>query len=199
MKSAGAIIGVLCCSASSAGAFVVPAGRPSASSVASSAARRTSATSARRVTGGLFMSSVATTPIASSPTATPDRRSKVQLIGSHDDFTTAMAQHEDKLVVIKFYDQFCRACDEIRPRFEDLSHSVPDEDAAFFELEFSGAKDLCKQLGIRRLPTVQIYDGAAGRVADLPAGPSRFSDVEERFTEVVAAKRSSGSTAGVTD
>lgn len=58
-----------------------------------------------------------------------------QLIGSHDDFTTAMAQHEDKLVVIKFYDQFCRACDEIRPRFEDLSHSVPDEDAAFFELE----------------------------------------------------------------
>lgn len=30
-------------------------------------------------------------------------------------------------------------------------------------VQFSENKDLCKQLGIRRLPTVQIYDGAAGR------------------------------------
>lgn len=58
-----------------------------------------------------------------------------QAIGSNDDYVNAMAQHEDKLVVIKFYDQFCRACDEIRPRFEDLSTSLPEEDAIFFELE----------------------------------------------------------------
>ncbi|CAM9975510.1 unnamed protein product, partial [Laminaria digitata] len=74
-----------------------------------------------------------------------------------------MAQHQDKLVVVKFFDQFCRACDEIRPRFEELSRSQPSEDAAFFELEFSTSKELCKQLGIKRLPTVQIYDGSKGR------------------------------------
>lgn len=28
--------------------------------------------------------------------------------------------------------------------------------------QFSSSKDLCKQLGIRRLPTVQIYDGSNG-------------------------------------
>ena len=58
-----------------------------------------------------------------------------QSLGSHDEYLAAMAQHEDKLVVVKFFDQFCRACDEIRPRFEELSRSRPSEDAAFFELE----------------------------------------------------------------
>ena len=58
-----------------------------------------------------------------------------QAIGSNDDYVNAMAQHEDKLVVIKFYDQFCRACDEIRPRYEDLSRSLPEEEAMFYELE----------------------------------------------------------------
>lgn len=58
-----------------------------------------------------------------------------QAIGSNDDYVNAMAQHEDKLVVIKFYDQFCKACDEIRPRYEDLSRSLSEDEAMFYELE----------------------------------------------------------------
>lgn len=58
-----------------------------------------------------------------------------QAIASNDDYVNAMAQHEDKVVVIKFYDQFCKACDEIRPRFEELSRSLPEEEARFFQLE----------------------------------------------------------------
>lgn len=58
-----------------------------------------------------------------------------QTIGSHDEYLAALAQHQDKLVVVKFFDQFCRACDEIRPRFEELSRSQSQEGAEFFELE----------------------------------------------------------------
>lgn len=64
-----------------------------------------------------------------------------QAIGSNDDYLNAMAQHEDKLVVIKFYDQFCRACDEIRPRFQDLSRSLPEEEAIFFQVEVRACAD----------------------------------------------------------
>ncbi|CAN0447882.1 unnamed protein product [Ectocarpus sp. 12 AP-2014] len=194
MKSTFVMIGALCCGASSAGAFVLPVGRPSGSSSSSSslAARRTFN---RRTPGGasMMMSSVAEPPAAKSTAAQePERRPIVQqAIDSNDDYVSAMAQHQDKLVVIKFYDQFCRACDEIRPRYEDLSRSHPEEDAVFFDVEFSGAKDLCKQLGIMRLPTVQIYDGTNGRVADLPAGPSRFTDVEEKFAAVISSKKGS--------
>lgn len=61
--------------------------------------------------------------------------SRPQALGSHDEYLAAMAQNQDKLVVVKFFDQFCRACDEIRPRFEEMSRSQSSEDAAFFELE----------------------------------------------------------------
>lgn len=61
--------------------------------------------------------------------------SRPQALGSHDEYLAAMAQNQDKLVVVKFFDQFCRACDEIRPRFEELSRSQSSESAAFFELE----------------------------------------------------------------
>ncbi|CAM9119514.1 unnamed protein product [Ectocarpus sp. 8 AP-2014] len=198
MKSAFAMIGALCCGASSAGAFVLPVGKPAGSSSSSSSSLAAKRTFNRRTPGGasMMMSSVAEPP-AARPTAAqePERRPNVQAIDSNDDYVSAMAQHEDKLVVIKFYDQFCRACDEIRPRYEDLSRSQPEEDAVFFDVEFSGAKDLCKQLGIMRLPTVQIYDGTNGRVADLPAGPSRFTDVEEKFASVISSKKSSGQAA----
>lgn len=59
----------------------------------------------------------------------------LQVIQSSDDYMNAMAQHSDKLVVVKFYDQFCRACDEIRPRFEDMSRSVSEDVAVFYQLE----------------------------------------------------------------
>lgn len=183
-----ATIAALLCSAS-ASAFVVPAGRPNV-------ARQTGASAAKRATlarSGLAMSSVASPPTL-IPAATQEKPN-VQALGSHDEYLAAMAQNQDKLVVVKFFDQFCRACDEIRPRFEEMSRSQSSEDAAFFELEFSTSKDLCKQLGIKRLPTVQIYDGSNGRVSDLPAGPSRFAQIEERFEELSSAKASEKATA----
>lgn len=76
MKSAVAVIGALCCGASSAGAFVVSPGRPSGSSVASSAVRRSHV---RRISSP-SMSSVATPTTASvAPTQEPERRSKIQV------------------------------------------------------------------------------------------------------------------------
>lgn len=57
-----------------------------------------------------------------------------QRISSHDELLNALALHQDKLVVIKFYDQFCRACDEIRPRFEELARQCSSS-GAFFEIE----------------------------------------------------------------
>lgn len=61
----------------------------------------------------------------------------LQGLASNDDYVEAMAKHHDKLVVIKFYDEFCRACDEINPRFAELSRAHSEEDAVFFELEVS--------------------------------------------------------------
>lgn len=133
---------------------------------------------------------LATPPPTNLPSMSSDidtRPSSIKPISSHDEYLNALAENQDKLVVIKFYDQFCRACDEIRPRYEELSRGAHAQEAAFFQVEFTSCKDVCKQLGIRRLPTVQIYN-EEGRVADLPAGPSRFSQVEKIFEEVMAKR-----------
>lgn len=77
MKSAAlAVIGALCYGASSAGAFVVPVGRSSGSSIASSAARRSSV---RRTSSRVSMSSVATPTTSVAPTQEPERRTEVQV------------------------------------------------------------------------------------------------------------------------
>jgi hypothetical protein len=57
---------------------------------------------------------------------------------------------------------------------------------SFYEIEFTKAKSLCKSLGIKVLPTVQIYQGAEGKIADLPVGPKRFHLAEERLAEVLS-------------
>ena len=56
-------------------------------------------------------------------------------VRTNEDFISALAEHKDKLVVVKFYDKFCRACDEIRPRFDDLARSSGSDEAAFYEIE----------------------------------------------------------------
>lgn len=59
-----------------------------------------------------------------------------QGISSHDELLRSLGDNQNTLVVIKFYDQFCRACDEIRPLYEELAQARSD-DAAFFEVEVS--------------------------------------------------------------
>ena len=76
-----------------------------------------------------------------------------QALGSHEEYLAAMAQNQDKLVVVKFFDQFCRACDEIRPRYEELSRSQPSDTAAFFELEVRSDKGW----GSRRHLKCQVF------------------------------------------
>ncbi|CAM9441744.1 unnamed protein product [Discosporangium mesarthrocarpum] len=126
--------------------------------------------------------SVATQPFEEmSAGLTP--AAEIEPIQSHDDFLEAMACSQNELVVVNFFDKFCRACDEINDRYEKLAMNHGHH-ASFFRVEFSRNRELCKQLGIQRLPTVQIYAGGLGRVRDMPAGPSRFHQVEKAMEEL---------------
>ena len=72
--------------------------------------------------------------------------SHVPAIVDDDTFLAAMSKSAgDKVVAIKFYAGWCRACKTIAPRFERLAKEFGDE-AAFFEIEFSANKDLCLSL-----------------------------------------------------
>jgi len=115
---------------------------------------------------------------AEQPTAT-----KVKTITGEMQFLEAMAANGDKPVVLKFYDTFCRACKAVAPKFERMAQENPG--VAFYQVEFRQDKPLCKSLGITMLPTIQIYQGSAGKIADMPVGPKRFHVAEATLAEVL--------------
>merc|ERR1712129_407332 len=72
----------------------------------------------------------------------------------------------------------------IAPRFERLAKEF-DGDASFYEIEFSANKDLCRRLDTKKLPCVQFFRGAEGRVATVMCGPSKFPEVREKLVELL--------------
>ena len=111
--------------------------------------------------------------------------SHVPAIVDDDTFLAAMSKSAgDKVVAIKFYAGWCRACKTIAPRFERLAKEFGDE-AAFFEIEFSANKDLCRRLDIKKLPCVQFFRGAEGHVATVMCGPSKFPDVRLKLEDLL--------------
>jgi hypothetical protein len=58
-------------------------------------------------------------------------------------------------------------------------------DVRFAEVEFGANAELCRSLGIKKLPNVHIYKGTElGRITGFPCGPSKFATLEdtlERF------------------
>ena len=111
--------------------------------------------------------------------------SHVPAIVDEDTFLAAMSKSAgDKVVAIKFYAGWCRACKTIAPRFERLAKEFGDE-AAFFEIEFSANKDLCRRLDIKKLPCVQFFRGAEGHVATVMCGPSKFPDVRLKLEDLL--------------
>ena len=48
----------------------------------------------------------------------------------------------------------------------------------FSEIEFMANRDLCKSLGIKRLPAVHFYYGSHGKVEDFVCGPKKVKPNE---------------------
>ena len=107
----------------------------------------------------------------------------VPAIVDEDTFIAAMAKSAgDGIVAIKFYAGWCRACKTIAPRFERLAKEFGEE-AAFYEIEFSANKDLCRRLDIKKLPCVQFFQGAEGHAATVMCGPSKFPEVRLKLED----------------
>jgi len=89
------------------------------------------------------------------------------------------AQAADRLVVIKMYASWCRACKAFGPKFENMAQGFPD--VQFVELLYDNNKKLCKKLGIKVLPYIQIVDGDKGIVDSFSCGPSKLPNLKSKL------------------
>ena len=67
------------------------------------------------------------------------------------------------------------------------SHRGRAADVEFFDLMFDNNKKLCKSLGIKILPYMEIVDGSRGKVDGFTCGPSKLSLLVSKLEDLTAA------------
>ena len=96
----------------------------------------------------------------------------------------------DKLMVIKFFAPWCRACKSVEPKFFQISKDPKYENIPIVwgQLSVQHNKQYVKSLGIMALPSMQIYAGSEGLVENFPCGPSKIPMVKRKLMETINAK-----------
>eukprot|EP00308_Calcidiscus_leptoporus_P013372 CAMPEP_0119377788 /NCGR_PEP_ID=MMETSP1334-20130426/46628_1 /TAXON_ID=127549 /ORGANISM="Calcidiscus leptoporus, Strain RCC1130" /LENGTH=216 /DNA_ID=CAMNT_0007396811 /DNA_START=11 /DNA_END=661 /DNA_ORIENTATION=- len=89
------------------------------------------------------------------------------------------ATRENKVVIIKFHASWCRACKAMAPKYQRVAEDWPELE--FCEILFDNNKKLCKSLGIKILPYVEVIGGTLGKVEGFSCGPSKISRLQERL------------------
>ena len=62
-----------------------------------------------------------------------------------------------------------------------------EQDVLFCKIDFDACKDLCRKLGVAKLPYFHVYNGSGSRLADFAASldPAKFA----RLTDAIAEHR----------
>lgn len=107
--------------------------------------------------------------------------SKTHILENRDEYDALIekATAENRVVAIKFYAGWCRACKAMKPKYDRVTEDWPDVE--FYELLFENNKALCRELGIKVLPYVEIIAGDAGKVEGFTCGSSKIPLLQEKL------------------
>mmetsp|Transcript_7917 Transcript_7917/g.11422 ORF Transcript_7917/g.11422 Transcript_7917/m.11422 type:complete len:575 (-) Transcript_7917:236-1960(-) len=84
-------------------------------------------------------------------------------IETEEQHAAFLKAHPDKLVVLKFYASYCRACKAMEPRFLNVKNDKQLNGLPIVWAECKASrlnKQFFKKLGVLALPTVHFYDGS---------------------------------------
>ena len=101
-------------------------------------------------------------------------------------FSNFREAHPDKLVVIKFFAGYCRACKALEPLFLAVKEDQQLANLPIVWAEYQSQrtnKDLFQKLSVVALPTVQMYDGARGVVENFPCGPAKIPLLKQKLAQ----------------
>jgi len=115
---------------------------------------------------------------------------KITSLKTPDEYRAFLSANPEKLVVMKFYAPWCRACKGLEPKFKkialDDTHSV-----IFSQFDVQKNKDFVKSLGILALPNVHFY-GNGDLVESFPCGPSKVPVLRKKLGEYVVERVKDG-------
>ena len=92
--------------------------------------------------------------------------------------------HPDKLIVVKFFASYCRACKGLEPKFLRIKDDPQLVGLPIVWAEYQAQtsnKDFFQKLGVLTLPTIQFYDGDRGLIENFPCGPAKTSLLKKKM------------------
>jgi len=101
-----------------------------------------------------------------------------------------LAANPGKIVIMKFYAPWCRACKGLEPKFIQISKDpkYAKLPLVFAQMSVQDNKEYIKSLGVLALPSVHIYAGIEGLVENFPCGPSKVPILKKKIAQVVNKK-----------
>lgn len=108
-------------------------------------------------------------------------------IANKEEYLSFLNANIDKIIVIKFFAPWCRACKGLEPKFIQVSKDERYKNLPLIFAEFSVQhnRDYVKALGVLALPNVLIYAGPDGLVDNFPCGPSKLPILKKKIANVV--------------
>jgi Ca2+-binding EF-hand superfamily protein/thiol-disulfide isomerase/thioredoxin len=97
-----------------------------------------------------------------------------------------MDANPDKLVVLKFFAPWCRACKGLEPKFLQIAKDEKYQDLPIMwaDMSIQHNKDFVKFLGVLALPSVQFYANG-GQVESFPCGPSKVPILKRKLAQFI--------------
>ncbi|KAG7350003.1 cyclic nucleotide-binding protein [Nitzschia inconspicua] len=103
----------------------------------------------------------------------PKLHQGIYQLTSEEEYRSFIHAHPDKLVVVKFYAAYCKACRSLAPKFLEVKDDPQLQNLPVVWAEFQttkNSKELFRRLGVLTLPTVHFYDGGLLDVHDDGSG-----------------------------
>mmetsp|Transcript_11362 Transcript_11362/g.27388 ORF Transcript_11362/g.27388 Transcript_11362/m.27388 type:complete len:546 (-) Transcript_11362:1234-2871(-) len=97
-----------------------------------------------------------------------------------------LEMNKDKLLVVKVFAPWCRACKGLEPKFNAIVKDPKYKDLpiVWADLTIQNQKDYVKSIGVVALPSIQFY--AQGMREDtFPCGPSKVPILKRKLSEFV--------------
>lgn len=108
----------------------------------------------------------------------------VYQIKNEDQYNNFLRANPNKLVVMKFYANYCRACKALQPQFLAVKNDPQLRGLPVVWAEFMSARDnleIFQRLNVLALPTVHFYDGQRGLVENFPCGVAKIPLLKQKL------------------
>ena len=109
-------------------------------------------------------------------------------VDSPAEYAALIAGNQDKIILIKFYSPYCRACKGLAPKYIALTK---DERLANLPIVFAEMdttkyhRDFAKKLGVKALPSIQFHVGQEGILENYPCAPTKVPILKKKLANLV--------------